>query len=141
MEIMNNFRNCTGVHKKQYMQKLEVEDALTTKNAAACELVVNLVETCGNLWELCHTMEEVESIKEKQIEDLISKNKDISLDIVSCLEVHRSRYELLLGMRLQQSNQISKVYCCNPFYGYNEDQEPEKVRKFHMISAVDVAID
>jgi len=61
-----------------------------------CNLMTSLVDTCGELWGLCHPREEVIRMKAMQVENLILKNSDSEVDIEKCLVVSKYREESTL---------------------------------------------
>merc|ERR1711892_1057338 len=65
-DMVQNFINCTGEHKNEYNRVME-QDNVEVENAT-CDLVTSLVDTCGELWGLCHSREELGRIKAMQVE-------------------------------------------------------------------------
>ena len=88
-DMMANFINCTGEHKNKYKQKIANNNVDVEK--VTCQLVNSLVETCGELWDLCHSREEVKRMKDMQVQEMILKNSDSEIDIEQCLAVTKYR--------------------------------------------------
>ena len=89
-DMVQNFINCTGEHKNEYNRVME-QDNVEVENAT-CDLVTSLVDTCGELWGLCHSREEVRKMKARQVESLVLKNSESEVDIEKCLVVSKYRY-------------------------------------------------
>jgi hypothetical protein len=87
--MMKNFINCTGEHKNEYKQKIAQDNVDVEK--VTCQLVNSLVDTCGELWNLCHSKEEVKKMKDRQVQEMILKNSDSEIDIEQCLTVAKYR--------------------------------------------------
>ena len=94
-DMINNFINCTGEQKNIYNHEMMQDNVDIDK--VTCNLVKKLVETCGELWGLCHSREEVRRMKDMQVKDMILKNSDSGVDIEKCLAIfqHRQDYEFL----------------------------------------------
>ena len=88
-DMMQNFINCTGEHKNEYKQMMKKDDVDVER--VTCILVNSLVETCGELWGLCHSREEVKRMKGMQMQEMILKNSDFEIDIEQCLAVTKYR--------------------------------------------------
>ena len=56
-----------------------------------CQLLNSLVETCGELGNLCHSREEVKRMKDMQVQEMILKNSESEIDIAQCLAVAKYR--------------------------------------------------
>ena len=54
------------------------------EDEVTCRLVEYIVETCGDLWSKCHTEEDVRRMKDMQVESLLIKNREASIDIGQC---------------------------------------------------------
>ena len=87
--MMENFINCTGEHKNEYNQ-MKTQDNVDVEKVT-CQLVNSLVDTCGELWNMCNSREEVKRIKNMQVQDMILKNSDSEIDIKQCLAVAKYR--------------------------------------------------
>ena len=87
--MMENFINCTGEHKNEYKQMITQDNVDVEK--VTCQLVNSLVDTCGELWNLCHSREEVKMMKDRQVQEMILKNSDSEIDIEQCLAVAKYR--------------------------------------------------
>lgn len=92
-DMMENFINCTGEHKNEYKQMIAQANVDVEK--VTCKLVNSLVETCGELWNLCHSVEEVKRMKDMQVKEMIFKNSDSEVDIEQCLTVAKYRKNLI----------------------------------------------
>ena len=88
-DMVENFVNCTGEFKNEYNIVME-EDNVDVERVT-CNLMTSLVDTCGELWGLCHPREEVIRMKAMQVENLILKNSDSEVDIEKCLVVSKYR--------------------------------------------------
>ena len=88
-DMMENFINCTGEHKNKYNQMMIKDDADVEK--VTCKLVNSLVDTCGELWDLCHSREDVKRMKDMQVQEMILKNSESEIDIGQCLAVAKYR--------------------------------------------------
>jgi len=93
-DMVENFVNCTGEFKNEYNIVME-EDNVDVERVT-CNLMTSLVDTCGELWGLCHPREEVIRMKAMQVENLILKNSDSEVDIEKCLVVSKYREESTL---------------------------------------------
>merc|ERR1711872_543376 len=76
------FKNCTSSYKEEYNLALREDDI--DEEEVTCKLVESIVETCGDLWSRCHTEEEVRRMKDMQVESLLIKNREASIDIERC---------------------------------------------------------
>eukprot|EP00091_Calanus_sinicus_P002428 TRINITY_DN12467_c0_g1_i4.p1 TRINITY_DN12467_c0_g1~~TRINITY_DN12467_c0_g1_i4.p1 ORF type:complete len:320 (+),score=76.99 TRINITY_DN12467_c0_g1_i4:137-961(+) len=92
-EMMKNFINCTGEHKNEYKQMMALENVDIEE--VTCKLVNSLVTTCGELWNLCHSVEEVKRMKDMQVKEMITRNSDSGIDIEQCLTVAQYRESLI----------------------------------------------
>ena len=88
-DMMENFINCTREHKNKYNQMMNKDDADVEK--VTCKLVNSLVNTCGELWDLCHSREDVKRMKDMQVQEMILKNSESEIDIEQCLAVAKYR--------------------------------------------------
>jgi len=90
-DMVENFVNCTGEFKNEYNRVMK--EGNVDVERVTCNLMTNLVDTCGELWGLCHSREEVMRMKAMQVENLILKNSDSEVDIEKCLVVSKYREE------------------------------------------------
>ena len=88
-DMVENFVNCTGEFKNEYNRVMK--EGNVDVERVTCNLMTNLVDTCGELWGLCHSREEVMRMKAMQVENLIIKNSDSEVDIEKCLVVSKYR--------------------------------------------------
>merc|ERR1719369_833097 len=91
-DMVENFINCTGEHKNEYSRMMEEDNV--DKEKVTCHFVTSLVDTCGELWGLCHSREEVRRMKALQVESLVLKNSESEVDIEKCLVVSKYRGEM-----------------------------------------------
>ena len=87
-EMLRNFKNCSEEFKKEYNDGLEKSYDL---ERVTCQLVDNLIGTCGEIWNLCHTKEMVLKIKENQVKQMLKSNSDQEIDIENCSAVRLLR--------------------------------------------------
>lgn len=109
--------NCTGEYKKEYTRMMKSDNVEVDK--VTCNLVNSLVETCGELWGLCHSREEVVRMKNMQMENMISKNSESPVDIEKCLAI--SQYRRRMASR-------------EPEIGCSQEEEEESRVQFQICS-------
>merc|ERR1740131_847485 len=116
-DMTNKFHQCSSRHKDIYMIEMEVPGAEV--ELVTCQLVKDLVDTCGELWSLCHQKEKVDIIKDMQLEAILTKNSDSGVSLDQCPIVQefreRTNFTITLGpggcsqMETQSSRELFEI--------------------------------
>jgi len=75
-EMQADFNNCAV----ELSYKFEAEGEGENVEEALCQLISETVGRCGEIWERCHSEEEVRRLKDTQLEALMLQHNEVSQD-------------------------------------------------------------
>jgi len=75
-DMQTLFTDCTGRMTTDYHNSLETID----KKEATCELITNIISDCSQIWEECHSEDDIRKMKNMQFEALVGQyNRTVEL--------------------------------------------------------------
>lgn len=74
-QMQANFTKCTGEATRRYQTRLETED----KEVATCQLFHDIIHDCCEIWQLCHTDDDISEIKSMQMLALLGQYVDSNI--------------------------------------------------------------
>ena len=90
--VKARFDNCTSEYKTEWVTESRTVANNREEERLACELVMGIVETCGEEWRECHGEEDLRIVRERLLKSLILNNPRMNIE--QCQAVRHFRYSL-----------------------------------------------